>query len=145
MHRQAFRAEYHEVDSMGFAYYGMYFNWFTRGRIGLLRELGMRYADWEREGLFLPVLRAECQYHMPVQLDDPVELETRLVECRRTRMRFVYRVFKGGPDGGGPAALCAEGATDHAFIDGRRRPIDVRKHFPAIWASLTRILPGGGA
>lgn len=157
-HWLRFRTAYHEVDHMGFVYYGMYFNWFTQGRIELLRHLGSRYADWEEQGLFLPVLRAECDYKVPLGLDEPVWLETRLVECRRTRLGFTYRVWKpridsgegrtpaveecepGGEDvDGKDMVLCATGRTWHAFLDRRRRPIDVKKHFPRLWEVLSQL------
>lgn len=139
VHRLTFRAEYHEVDAMGVTYYGNYLNWFTRGRIELLRHLGMRYADWERQGLYLPVLRVECEYRSPVPLDEEVQLETRLTECNRTRMSFVYRVFKGvgAAQGEGPL-LCALGTTHHAYVDERGKPIDLKKRFPEIWERLSQ-------
>lgn len=162
-HWLRFRTAYHEVDHMGFVYYGVYFHWFTQGRIELLRRLGSRYAEWEKQGLYLPVLRAECDYRAPLGLDEPVWLETRLVECRRTRLGFTYRVWKpladpagaGAPESGTRVAgtgdgagegddreeklLCATGSTWHAFLDQRRRPIDVKKHFPHLWEVLSRV------
>src|SRR5690606_9181619 len=66
VHRRELRAGYRDVDSMGVVYYGVYADWFTRGRIELMRSVGVRYADWERQGLFLPVLRLECRYRSSI-------------------------------------------------------------------------------
>lgn len=137
-HRLTFRSEYPDVDSMGFVYYGVYADWFTRGRIELLRAWGLRYAALEQEGLFLPVLKLECTYRAPVRLDDQVELMTEVALCTRTRLSFVYHVRRIEEEhNGGQRVLCATGRTDHAFIDERRRPIDVAKRFPHVWDVLS--------
>lgn len=141
VHWLEFRAGYRDVDSMGIVYYGVYADWFTRGRIELMRSVGVRYADWERQGLFLPVLRLECQYRSSIGLDDPVRLQTELAACSRTRMLFRYRVYRAGEEGQ-PDVLCALGLTDHAYVDERRRPIDLRKRFPHVWESLAPIAGG---
>lgn len=135
--RLTFRSEYPDVDSMGFVYYGVYADWFTRGRIELLRSYGLRYATLEADGLFLPVLKLECTYKAPVRLDEQVELVTEAALCTRTRLSFIYRVSRiDEEDDEGRKVLCATGRTDHAFIDGRRRPIDVAKRFPHVWSVL---------
>lgn len=143
VHRLEFRAGYRDVDSMGIVYYGVYADWFTRGRIELMRSVGVRYADWERQGLFLPVLRLECRYRSSIALDDPVRLQTELTACTRTRMAFRYRVYRAGEDGR-PDLLCALGVTEHAYIDERRRPVDIRKRFPHVWKALAPVAEGAG-
>ena len=42
-----FRPRYSETDQMGVVYYGNYATYFEVGRVELLRDLGMSYAEME--------------------------------------------------------------------------------------------------
>lgn len=149
------RVRYDECDSMGITYHARYLDWFVIGRTELLRAVGLPYAQLERSGLLLPVLEAGCRYYTSTRYDDMIKIETRLLRVSRTRMDFAYRVFLESHDAdsmdlpkrtGTPAAdeessrrsliLAVDGETRHAFIDGRHRPIDVKKHFPEVWSKL---------
>lgn|SRR5690606_8895004 len=166
--RCLFRVRYDECDSMGITYHARYLDWFVIGRTELLRACGLKYAELERSGLFLPVLEARCRYIASTRYDDWIRLETRLFELTRTRMRFRYQVYRlpeadaSAPGGDGaetaaakpdellahPGLLAAEGETSHAFVDAQHRPVDVKKRFPDVWeklAPLAEALQGGVA
>ncbi|ADU50581.1 thioesterase superfamily protein [Thermaerobacter marianensis DSM 12885] len=135
-----FRVRYGETDRMGRAYYARYFDWFTDGRTELIRRMGLSYRQMEDQGVFLPVLEATCRYLRPVDYDDDLELEVRLQRLTPTRMDFAYRLRTAG---GGPAV--AEGETRHAFIDGRGKPVNLRKARPELWRQLEVLQPEGQA
>lgn len=130
-----FRVRYSEADQMGITYYANYLDWFTIGRTELLRNLGLPYAELERNGMLLPVLEARCRYLSPTAYDDPVRLETTMTRCTRTRMSFRYRVVVEE----NPERLAAEGETEHAFIDRNYRPMDLKKRFPEVWERLAEL------
>ncbi|MCY4028805.1 MAG: thioesterase family protein [Acidobacteria bacterium] len=111
------RVRYAETDAMGIAYYGNYFTWFEVGRTDLLRRLGRRYRDLERDGILLPVVEALCSFRAPARYDDELEVSTRGGLRSAVRVEFRYEVHR--PDDG---TLLATGHTLHAATDATGRP-----------------------
>ena len=56
------RVRYPEVDAMGYLHHSRFFQYFENGRVELLRSKGHAYADLERQGVFLVVVKVECRY-----------------------------------------------------------------------------------
>lgn len=102
---------------MGIAYYANYFTWFEVGRTDLLRRLGHRYRDLERDGILLPVVEAVCRYRAPARYDDELDVSTHGGLRSAVRVEFRYEVQRSG-DG----ALLATGHTLHAATDPAGRP-----------------------
>lgn len=110
------RVRYGETDKMGIAYYGRYVDWFEMGRTELCRARGKSFAEWEAEGIMLPVVEAHCRYKSSLRYDDEIEIETRVSELSKVSVTFACKIFRVA-DGG----LAAEGWTRHAFTssDGK--------------------------
>lgn len=112
------RVRYTEVDAMGYLHHSRYLQYFEMGRVELLRHIGVRYADLEREGVFFVVVKAEVTYKQPARYDDEVLLTT--TEARRTHVRIdhEYEIRRDG-------LLLATGRTSIACVgrDGRPRAI----------------------
>ena len=111
------RVRYPEVDRMGVAHHAAHFVWFEIGRTELMRAAGMTYAALEDQGVFLPVIEAECAYRAPARYDDRVRVVTEVAETGPVRVAFRYRIERV-EDG----RLLASGRTRHAAVDGRGRP-----------------------
>ncbi len=134
MHRFAIRVRYGDTDQMGFAYYANYLRWFEIGRAEMLRELGMSYANVERElGTQLPVLEAHCTYKRPARYDDLVWIETGVAELKRASVRFGYRVVHD--DGG----LLATGYTEHCFLSREGRPVGMPEELGVLMGRAPRV------
>lgn len=124
------RVRYAETDQMGRAHHGAYITWFELGRTEMMRQHGVSYAELERRGVLLPVVRLEVDYLAAVAYEELLEVHTRLAEVRSRRVRFAYRVVNA--DG----RTAAEGATVLVCMgpDGRPRrlPDDVRDALAAL-------------
>ena len=110
------RVRYGETDKMGVAYYGRYMDWFEMGRTEFCRTTGKSFAQWEAEGILLPVVEAHCRYKLSLKYDDEIEIETSIGELKTVSIIFKCRIFlKDGHK------LAAEGYTKHAFVssDGK--------------------------
>mgnify|MGYP002625177392 CR=1 FL=1 len=104
------RVRYGETDKMGVAYYGRYMDWFEVGRTEFCRATGKSFAQWESEGILLPVVEARCRYKSSLKYDDEIEIETSIGELTKVSIIFKCRIFlKDGHK------LAAEGYTKHAF------------------------------
>lgn len=103
---------------MGVVYYANYLTWFEVGRTDLLRQLGDSYRELEsRDGVYLPVVEAQCRYLRPARYDDVVEIRTTATRPSRARLRFDYELQRI-PD----SVVLARGTTLHVATDGRGKP-----------------------
>ena len=66
------RVRYSETDMSGYPHHSKYFVWLEESRLALLRELGISYRVMEEEGIFLPIVEANCRLLSPVKMDDMV-------------------------------------------------------------------------
>jgi acyl-CoA thioester hydrolase len=89
------RVRYGETDQMGYAYYGVYAQYYEIGRVEAMRRLGFSYRDVEGRGILMPVADFSISYKKPAFYDDELRLVTSL--NRRpgpVRLRFDYECFK---------------------------------------------------
>ncbi len=117
------RVRYKETDQMGMAYHANYLVWFEVGRTELMRKVGMPYAEFEKSGLFLPVLKVFCEYKHAVSYDDLLTIITRLDQLGNVRLTFHYEIRK-------EEKLHASGYTEHAFINMKGRPVALKSTAP---------------
>jgi len=102
---------------MGVVYYANHLVWFEVARADWLRERGWTYREMEAEGLFLPVVEAQCQYRRPARYDDEIEIRTEGRLSSPLRIEFVYDVMRKPSN-----ERLASGKTMHAAIDRTGRP-----------------------
>ncbi len=74
------RVRYGEVDQMGFMYYGNYALYYEVGRSEIIRHSGYTYADMEKDGIVMPVVKLNCKYLRPAKYDDLIRIETTIKE-----------------------------------------------------------------
>ena len=112
-----FRVRYAETDQMGIAHHSNYFVWFEEGRSNFCRDIGLPYGEWEKNGVFMPVVEVQCRYKSSLLYDEPVTMEVFPAERGAATVTFGYRLRH--EDG----RLAAEGWTKHAFADAQGRLI----------------------
>lgn len=127
------RVRYKDTDRMGVAYYSNYLVWFEVGRTEFFRELGVPYAEFESINIFLPVIKACCEYKLPAHYDDELKIITRVDNLHEVRISFEYEVWR-------ERELLARGSTEHAFVNENGRPVILRKSSPFLWRRLQEVL-----
>lgn len=125
------RVRYKDTDQMGVAYYANYFVWFEVGRTEFFRGLGMPYREFEKSGIYLPVIRAYCDYKLPAVYDDELTIVTCVSSLQEVRLSFTYGIYRAEAK-----ELLAEGGTEHVFVNDKGRPIVLRKKSPFLWRRL---------
>ena len=109
------RVRYAETDKMGVVYHANFIVWFEVGRVELLRQLGFRYRDLEREhDCHIAVADVRCRYKAPAYYDDELIVRTHLKNLRGALMQFHYEVVRPA-DG----ILLAEGETTHILVNSK--------------------------
>ena len=111
------RVRYVETDQMGVVHHSAYLAWLEVGRTEYLRARGLSYRQLEAQGIRMPVLRAEVEYHRPALYDDLLEVTARLERATSVRFTFRYEIRRDGE----AKPLCVA-ATHHAATGPDNRP-----------------------
>ncbi|MFZ5631986.1 MAG: acyl-CoA thioesterase [Bacillota bacterium] len=121
-----------DVDAAGIVYYVKYFDWFSDGRVALLKQVNMPYSSYfHGQGINMAAVEAYCRYRRALKLEEGFTLHTRLAKLERARMTFEYKITRH-EDG----EVAVEGRTVHAYVDDTGKPFDVKKRFPRLWEEL---------
>ncbi len=70
------RVRYGETDQMGYAYYGIYAQYYEVGRVETMRMIGFSYKEVEARGILMPVVDFSVQYKKPAFYDDEITVLT---------------------------------------------------------------------
>lgn len=129
---QEMEVRWGDCDAAGIVYYAKYFDWFTDGRIALLKQIGLPYQKFFHEqGIVVVVIEASCRYRKNLRSEEKYMLSTTFTKLGRTRMVYDYLITK--PE---DQSVVAEGRTVHAYIDETGKPFDIKKRRPDLWEKL---------
>lgn len=87
-----FRVRYVESDQMGIVHHSNYVIWFEQGRTDYMRDIGVSYAQLERDGVFLAVAELQVRYGAPARYDDEIRVLTRVERVQSRAVTFAYEV-----------------------------------------------------
>lgn len=107
-----FRVRYAETDQMGTYYHARALEWFEVGRTALSEAMGLPYREWERRGIFLPVVECRVKFQGRATYDDLLRMDVSVAVEGRLRLKFSNTVVQAETG----AKVC-EGWTMHALID----------------------------
>ena len=88
------RVRYGETDQMGYAYYGIYAQYYEVGRVEAMRIVGFSYKMVEERGVLMPVTEFSINYKKPAYYDDEITIITTLKEMPSgLRLPFEYECY----------------------------------------------------
>ena len=106
------RVRYGETDQMGYAYYGIYAQYYEVGRVEAIRALGFSYKDVENRGILMPVIYYTINYKKPAFYDDEITVVTMVKEIPQSaRIVFDYECYNAQNE------LLNTGKVTLVFID----------------------------
>lgn len=113
------RVRYGETDQMGYAYYGVYAQYYEVGRVEAMRLLGFSYKDVENRGILMPVTEYTINYKKPAFYDDEVRIVTYVKELPTgARIVFDYECYNQNNE------LLNTGKVTLVFLDKtRNKPV----------------------
>ena len=103
------RVRYGETDQMGYLYYGNYALLYEIGRVEMLRDIGLTYANMEAEhGVMLPVMSLNQRFVRPGRYDELLTINTTLRKLPVDSITFYVEIRneKGKLVNGGSVKLC---------------------------------------
>lgn len=118
------RVRYAETDRMGVVYHSNFIVWFEVGRVEMLRAMGYRYRDLEREfDCHFAVVDVRCRYKAPAYYDDEIVVRTTLKNVRGSLMHFTYEIKRVNDD-----ELLAEGESTHIVVNSKFEKTTLPEH-----------------
>ena len=115
-HRLPIRVQYFETDGQGRVHNSQYLNYFERGRVEMLRSIGISYRELEQTGLMLVVRSMHVDFLVPAQFDDELELLTSLCHSYGARVEHNYELVRRG-DLDSPPTIMVTGHSVIACVD----------------------------
>jgi len=100
---------------MGFVHHSVYPVWLEMARIELLRSRGHVYAELEKQGLRIVVVRLNISYHKPAGYDDQLQVTAQLTRADGAKIEHDYQIHRG-PD------LLVTANTTLACLDPNGKP-----------------------
>jgi acyl-CoA thioester hydrolase len=82
-----------DIDAAGIINYQAYLRFFALAEAELLRSAGLTYRFlFESLGIWLPRVRVECDFHLPVKLDELLVVEAFFSRIGRTSVNLDFEV-----------------------------------------------------
>jgi acyl-CoA thioester hydrolase len=129
-HTVRFRVRYSETDQMGTFYNSRVLEWFECGRTEWLRAAGIRYAEMEARGVYLPVIEAHVRYLGRARYDDELEMNISGGMSGKASARFDVRIIQAAS-----GQVVADGHTIHAVTSIGGKPARPPEWFVRVFAS----------
>jgi acyl-CoA thioester hydrolase len=128
------RVRYAETDKMGVVYHSNFIIWFEVGRVELLRQIGFRYRDLEREhDCHIAVADVRCRYKSPAYYDDELVIRTHLKNMRGALLVFHYEVVRLEDN-----TLLAEGETTHIVVNSKFEKTNLPENFASAFGAAVK-------
>lgn len=126
---------YYETDRMQIVHHSNYIRWMEEIRIAFMREQQIPYDKLEQEGIMLPVLGVNCQYHIPFQFGDTFSAICHITAYTGVRLSFGYEIYKQGD-----SHCCITGSSDHCFTNENRKPIRLQRLRPELHMQFCNLI-----
>jgi acyl-CoA thioester hydrolase len=128
-----FEVRWGECDAAGIVYHPVYIDWFSVARMRFLKENGISYMEsFHDNGIVLVVIDVQCKYMKTLRPEDKAQVSARVSQLTRTRIALQYQVHDDSGE------LCAEGRTEHAYVDiSTNRAVNIAKRCPSVGQLLS--------
>lgn len=124
--------QYYETDAMQIVHHSNYIRWFEEARTWWLNKEGVSYHRLEEQGIMMPILTAEANYHKMMRFGDTAEIKLRTTDISPVKMTISYWIFNKETK-----ELCVTGNTILGFLDSATsRPLSIKKTFPELFSQF---------
>ena len=84
-----------DIDAAGIINYQAYLRFFGLAEAELFRSCGLSYHElFEEIGIWLPRVRVECDFHLPVKLDELLVVEVWFGHVGKTSIHLNFEVHR---------------------------------------------------
>lgn len=115
---------YYETDQMGVIHHSNYIRWFEEARTDLMSQMGIGYAQMEKQGIVSPVLSVTCEYKSMTRYGETVVILPVLTFYNGIKMTIQYSVTDKET-----GELRCVGETRHCFLGRDGKPVSLKKAY----------------
>lgn len=119
------KINYYETDRIGVVHHSNYIKFLEEARCAWMEQMGIPFAELERNGITIPVLAVNCEYKHHVTFGDTINIKIIIKEYSGVRMTVEYDVRE--KNSGNVVIICQ---TKHCFTNMNLKPINLKKHAP---------------
>lgn len=114
-----------DLDAYGHVNNALFFTYLETARIKLFQQHFGAFLDSE---LMFLVVRAECDYRLPIELNDPLQISVYTDQVRHSSFDFSYRMYDGAEK------VFAEAKTVMVCYDPKiKKPVAIPPEIKAVF------------
>lgn len=110
-HTTELEVKFSEADPLGIVWHGHYIRYFEDGREAFGEEYGIRYLDFYRNNIVVPIVSMKCDYKKILRYGHKVRLETTYEDTKAAKLLFHYEAFNADTN-----ELVATGSSVQVFM-----------------------------
>lgn len=92
-HTTELEVKFSEADPLGIVWHGHYIRYFEDGREAFGEEYGLKYLDFYRSNIVVPIVNIQCDYKRILRYGHKIRLETTYEDTAAAKLLFHYKVF----------------------------------------------------
>ncbi|HRO44038.1 MAG TPA: acyl-CoA thioesterase [Flavipsychrobacter sp.] len=85
--------KFSEADPLGIVWHGHFIRYFEDGRETFGQEYGLRYLDFYRSNIVVPIIKINCEYKRILRYGHRIRVETIYHDTPAAKLLFDYKVF----------------------------------------------------
>ena len=126
---------YAETDKMGIIHHSVYAIWYEQARTDFFNQIGLRYDEFENNGIMTPLVELNCKYKKPAYYNQEIELKTKIIGLTPVKFTLEYNIYDTNNN------LINIGKTTLAWSDSKTfKIINLKKTNPDIYEKLKQLV-----
>lgn len=92
-HSIEIEVKFSEADPLGIVWHGHFIRYFEDGREAFGKEYGLKYLDFYRKDIVVPLVNVQCDYRRILRYGHKVRLETTYHDSPAAKLLFKYVMY----------------------------------------------------
>lgn len=110
-HTTELEVKFSEADPLGIVWHGHYIRYFEDGREAFGEAYGLRYLDFYRNDIVVPIVNITCDYKRILRYGHKIRLVTTYKDTAAAKLLFSYEAYDAKTD-----ELVATGKSTQVFM-----------------------------
>jgi YbgC/YbaW family acyl-CoA thioester hydrolase len=90
---QSLKVRSYELDIQGHVNYAVYLNYLEYARVAALEQVGLRFDDYIKKGIYIVIVEVNIKYLAPATLGDELEITLEGISLGQTSASFKQEIF----------------------------------------------------
>jgi acyl-CoA thioester hydrolase len=92
IHSTEIEVKFSEADPLGIVWHGHFIRYFEDGREAFGAAYGLRYLDFYRGNIVVPIIHIDCDYKRMLRYGHTIRLQTTFVDTPAAKLLFDYTI-----------------------------------------------------